>query len=49
MKYYGWARAEDRIRKYERYQALDPDARYGWKEQYESILDAEPRLLQWSE
>ncbi|MEK4055381.1 glycosyltransferase family 2 protein [Paenibacillus sp. FSL F4-0087] len=49
VKHYGWARAEDRIRKYERYQALDPDARYGWKEQYESILDAEPRLLQWSE
>lgn len=49
VKHYGWARAEDRIRKYERYQALDPDARYGWKEQYESILDADPRLLQWSE
>nr|WP_257031833.1 glycosyltransferase family 2 protein [Paenibacillus sp. E222] len=49
VKHYGWARAEDRIRKYERYQELDPDARYGWKEQYESILDAEPRLLQWSE
>ncbi|MGV2887013.1 glycosyltransferase family 2 protein [Paenibacillus taichungensis] len=49
VKHYGWARAEDRIRKYERYKALDPDARYGWKEQYESILDAEPRLLQWSE
>ncbi|RAW11840.1 glycosyl transferase family 2 [Paenibacillus taichungensis] len=49
VKHYGWARAEDRIRKYERYQTLDPDARYGWKEQYESILDAEPRLLQWLE
>ncbi|WP_405153951.1 glycosyltransferase family 2 protein [Paenibacillus sp. FSL K6-0108] len=49
VKHYGWARAEDRIHKYERYQALDPDARYGWKEQYESILDAEPRLLQWTE
>lgn len=49
VKHYGWARAEDRIRKYERYQALDPDARYGWKEQYESILDTEPKLLQWSE
>lgn len=49
VKHYGWARAEDRIRKYERYHALDPDARYGWKEQYESIVDTEPRLLQWSE
>ncbi|MFJ2047635.1 MULTISPECIES: glycosyltransferase family 2 protein [Paenibacillus] len=49
VKHYGWARAEDRIRKYERYQALDPDARYGWKEQYESILDADPILLEWSE
>lgn len=49
VKHYGWAREEDRIRKYERYQALDPEARYGWKEQYESILDQEPRLLAWFE
>ncbi|MCM3175503.1 glycosyltransferase family 2 protein [Paenibacillus sp. MER 99-2] len=49
VKHYGWAREEDRIRKVERYQALDPDARYGWKEQYESILDPEPRLLPWLE
>jgi len=49
VKHYGWAREEDRIRKYNRYQALDPEARYGWKEQYESILDQAPRLLLWSE
>ncbi|MGQ8875025.1 glycosyltransferase family 2 protein [Paenibacillus sp. TSA_86.1] len=47
VKHYGWAREEDRVRKYRRYQSLDPDARYGWKEQYESILDAEPRLIVW--
>lgn len=49
VKHYGWAREEDRVRKYERYQTLDPEARYGWKEQYESILDAEPRLIPWSD
>lgn len=49
VKHYGWAREEDRVRKYERYQRLDPEAQYGWKEQYESILDAEPRLIPWSD
>lgn len=49
LKHYGWARAEDRRAKYERYMLLDKDARYGWKEQYESILDEHPHLVDWQE
>lgn len=49
VKHYGWARPEDRQAKVERYLALDPDARYGWKEQYDSILDEHPHLVPWEE
>lgn len=49
LKHYGWVRAEDRLEKYERYKLLDPGARYGWKEQYESILDISPHLVEWKE
>ncbi|NIK76715.1 hypothetical protein FHS15_001840 [Paenibacillus castaneae] len=49
VKHFGWAREKDRIHKYERYKQLDPDAIYGWKEQYESILDAAPNLIKWIE
>jgi len=49
LKHLGWANPEDRMTKYQRYQQLDPDARYGWKEQYESILDPSPHLIPWSE
>jgi len=49
LKHYGWANAEDRRHKYERYMLLDPDSRYGWKEQYESILDEKPNLVKWLE
>nr|WP_212698738.1 glycosyltransferase [Vallitalea pronyensis] len=49
LKHYGWAKYEDRLFKYNRYMALDPDAKYGWKEQYESILDDEPKLTKWKE
>jgi len=49
LKHMGWARSEDRIAKYNRYKQLDPDARYGWKEQYESILDPHPHLVAWTE
>lgn len=49
LKHYGWSHAQDRIEKYNRYQQLDPNARYGWKEQYESILDPAPHLLEWVE
>lgn len=49
LKHYGWAKENDRIAKYERYQKLDPNAEYGWKEQYESILDKNPKLVKWQE
>jgi glycosyltransferase involved in cell wall biosynthesis len=49
LKHYGWASKEDRIAKYRRYQILDPGAVYGWKEQYESILDENPHLVKWEE
>ncbi|MEF3307168.1 glycosyltransferase [Paenibacillus sp. GYB003] len=49
IKHYGWADPIDRQKKYERYMALDPDARYGWKEQYDSILDRQPNLVPWEE
>lgn len=49
LKHYGWASRETREAKYERYLRLDPQAEYGWKEQYESILDEKPRLIEWIE
>ncbi|MBE5961646.1 MAG: glycosyltransferase [Lachnospiraceae bacterium] len=45
LKHYGWAREEDRNKKYIRYRMLDPDYQYGIQGQIESILDKEPRLL----
>ncbi|MGL5149893.1 MAG: glycosyltransferase [Clostridium sp.] len=49
LKHYGWAREEDRIKKYERYKTLDKDGVYGNMEQYESILDKDPKLEKWVE
>lgn len=49
LKHYGWARPEDRKAKHERYTRLDPGARYGWKEQYDSIMDERPHLVPWEE
>ncbi len=49
LKHYGWAREEERLAKYERYRRLDPEAKYGWKEQYDSILDPNPNLVCWTE
>lgn len=49
LKHYGWSNPHDRLVKYDRYMRLDPDGRYGWKEQYESILDVQPRLIRWEE
>ncbi|MBM7563934.1 glycosyltransferase [Paenibacillus sacheonensis] len=48
LKHFGWARESDRRLKAARYAELDPDARYGWKEQYDSILGI-PRLVDWQE
>jgi glycosyltransferase involved in cell wall biosynthesis len=49
IQHYGWALNKDRKYKYDRYQLLDPGARYGWKEQYDSILDEFPNLVEWEE
>jgi Glycosyl transferase family 2 len=49
VKHYGWADPAERARKHARYQALDPDARFGIREQYDSILDPSPTLLPWQE
>lgn len=47
IKHYGWARPEDRVKKYKRYQDYDPGAKYGSLEQYVSILDPYPNLVRW--
>ncbi|GAA3408500.1 glycosyltransferase [Paenibacillus hodogayensis] len=49
VKHFGWARREDRQAKVDRYLALDPGARFGWQEQYDSILDEHPHLVEWEE
>ncbi|UZQ83487.1 glycosyltransferase [Thermoanaerobacter sp. RKWS2] len=49
IKHFGWAREEDRINKYTRYLALDKEFKYGIKEQYYSILDKNPNLVDWIE
>lgn len=45
LRHYGWAREEDRIAKYHRYMIHDPGAKYGWKQQYDSILYPLPHLV----
>ncbi|MGE5416608.1 MAG: glycosyltransferase [Acidobacteriota bacterium] len=47
VKHLGWAKQEDRAEKPRRYQLLDPNAIYGIKEQYDSIMDADPNLIIW--
>lgn len=47
IQHYGWAKEEDRLEKKKRYERLDPDALYGIKEQYDSILDSNPNLKEW--
>ncbi|MQR86497.1 glycosyltransferase [Bacillus megaterium] len=49
VKHYGWSKLEYRLEKYKRYLAADPEARYGIKEQYDSILDESPNLIKWEE
>ncbi|WP_340394836.1 glycosyltransferase [Paenibacillus sp. FSL E2-0177] len=49
LKHLGWSKAEFRLEKYLRYMLLDPDGKYGWKEQYMSILDEQPHLIPWVE
>lgn len=47
VKHFGWATEKDRAEKYKRYQRLDPDAIYGIREQYDSIMDTNPNLIKW--
>lgn len=47
IQHWGWCTPAIRMAKFQRYQLLDPSVRYGWKEQYESILDPNPRLTLW--
>lgn len=47
IQHFGWAVKEDRAEKYKRYELLDPNAVYGVREQYESILDRNPKLVDW--
>lgn len=47
IKHYGWARPEDRIKKYQRNMMYDPEGKYNPREQYESILDPNPNLVKW--
>jgi hypothetical protein len=49
VKHYGWATKEDRAAKYERYMRFDPEGKYGSLQQYESIMDADPKLVKWIE
>ncbi|SFS71375.1 glycosyltransferase family 2 protein [Paenibacillus sp. BC26] len=49
LMHFGWATPEDRQHKYDRYMRLDLDAKYGWKAQYDSILDPAPLLKAWSD
>ncbi|MGQ9778299.1 MAG: glycosyltransferase family 2 protein [Bacillota bacterium] len=49
VKHLGWMRPADRLAKYYRYKRLDPDARYGIRGQYLSILDPRPNLVRWVE
>lgn len=49
LKHFGWATPEQRKEKYDRYRLLDPDAKFGWKAQYESIMDEDPPLIAWNE
>jgi hypothetical protein len=49
VKHMGWAKESHRLEKWLRYKELDPDAAYGWPEQYDSILDPDPNLIEWIE
>jgi len=49
LKHFGWARPEDREKKYLRYKESDPLGTYGHLGQYESILDPHPNLVEWIE
>lgn len=49
IKHYGWAKPEDRSKKYHHYMKYDPTGKYGNLAQYLSILDPEPNLVKWED
>lgn len=49
LKHYGWANQSRREAKFQRYLELDPEFKYGSKEQTLSILDKQPNLVKWEE
>ncbi|MBM7553172.1 glycosyltransferase [Thalassobacillus pellis] len=50
VKHYGWSGDEaERLEKYERYRKMDPDGQWGHQDQYTSILDPSPNLIEWKE
>lgn len=49
VKHLGWSTPEIRSQKHDRYMTMDPGGRYGWHEQYLSILDPSPKLSAWEE
>jgi glycosyltransferase involved in cell wall biosynthesis len=44
IQHWGWSRPEDRQKKYERYMKADPEGKWGFMGQYQSILDPNPNL-----
>ncbi|MGX9132924.1 glycosyltransferase [Rummeliibacillus sp. JY-2-4R] len=49
IKHLGWINSEERLAKFKRYQALDPESKYGNIQQYLSIMDENPKLIPWEE
>ncbi|OAB37902.1 glycosyltransferase [Paenibacillus glacialis] len=50
VKHYGWAVSKEELyEKYVRYMSNDPNGEWGSLEQYQSILDEHPTLIEWKE
>ena len=47
IKHLGWMRHDDRKYKFERYLSLDGEGSFGNKQQYLSILNDNPNLVEW--
>ncbi|SHJ46475.1 Glycosyltransferase, GT2 family [Clostridium cavendishii DSM 21758] len=49
LKHLGWSTKQIREEKFKRYLKLDPKGTYGNMKQYISILDENPRLIEWKD
>ncbi|WP_020617288.1 glycosyltransferase [Paenibacillus daejeonensis] len=49
VKHMGWSDPLHRISKFQRYMKLDPEGQFGSLAHYYSILDDQPRLMEWVE